>query len=585
MITGNKSKPSEKKLNDILNYYNEHRYDDAEKLIKSILQNFPDHLFSLKILAVIYSQTGKAKDAVKINQKIVTLSPNDPEVHNNLGISLKNLDKLDEARSSFEDAIKLNPKYANAYYNLSTIFDKKDMHTEALNANQKAIQFGLQTVEAYIKLGLKLYQCDRFKEAEESYRQAISLESNHPELYFNLGNTLFKQRNLKEAESSYKRGLALKPDDVEACNNLGNILTDQGKMVEAKINYEQAIKLKPEFGRVHLNLSRLKRFNIEDEQFKQMKGLCSDENYSLDGQYHLLFALSKAYEDLEDLEKAYEYYNKANAIRKNDLNYSIQEDINLFNELKNNYPLVKKYSNYFNKIKIDKIPVFITGMPRSGTTLVEQIISSHEDVTAGGELDFISEFGSSLARGQCNLNQRDLLNFRNKYLNKINNISKKTLMITDKMPNNFRFIGLIATAIPEAKIIHVKRNSAATCWGVFKQCFTSESNSFSYSLDDTVEYYRLYTDLMHFWNKSLSSRIYELDYDLLVSDQERETKQLIKYLGLGWEEDCLYPEKNTGNVYTASNVQVRKKVYKDSSKQWEKFKPFLGGLLDNICDR
>jgi len=582
MITGNKSKPSEKKLNDILNYYNEQRYDDAEKLIKSILQNFPDHLFSLKILAVIYSQTGKAKDAVKINQKIVTLSPNDPEVHNNLGISLKNIDKLDEARSSFEDAIKLNPKYANAYYNLSTIFDKKDMHTEALNANQKAIQLGLQTVEAYIKLGLKLYQCDRFKEAEESYRQAISLESNHPELYFNLGNTLFKQRNLKEAESSYKCGLALKPDDVEACNNLGNILTDQGKMVEAKINYEQAIKLKPEFGRAHLNLSRLKRFNIEDEQFKQMKGLCSDENYSLDGQYHLLFALSKAYEDLEDLEKAYEYYNKANAIRKNDLNYSIQEDINLFNELKNNYPLVKKYSNYFNKIKVDQIPVFITGMPRSGTTLVEQIISSHEDVTAGGELDFISEFGSLLARGQCNLNQRDLLNFRNKYLNKINNISKKTLMITDKMPNNFRFIGLIATAIPEAKIIHVKRNSAATCWGVFKQCFTSESNSFSYSLDDTVEYYRLYTDLMNFWNKSLSSRIYELDYDLLVSDQERETKQLIKYLGLGWEEDCLSPEKNTGNVYTASNVQVRKKVYKDSSKQWEKFKPFLRGLLDNI---
>ena len=155
-------------------------------------------------------------------------------------------------------------------------------------------------------------------------------------------------------------------------------------------------------------------------------------------------------------------------------------------------------------------------------------------------------------------------------------------MITDKMPNNFRFIGLIATVIPEAKIIHVKRDSAATCWGVFKQCFTSESNSFSYSLSDTVEYYRLYTGLMDFWTKSLSSRIYELDYDLLVSDQERETKQLIKYLGLEWEEDCLSPEKNTGNVYTASNVQVRKKVYKGSSEQWEKFKPFLEGLLDNI---
>ena len=178
------------------------------------------------------------------------------------------------------------------------------------------------------------------------------------------------------------------------------------------------------------------------------------------------------------------------------------------------------------------------------------------------------------------MNTDALLSFREKYLTELQRVSNGRLFVTDKMPNNFRYIGLIVSALPEAKIIHVKRNPAAVCWANYKQYFYSKTLGYCYSLNDMISYYRLYEDLMEFWGETCSKSIYNLDYEVLTVNQNDETYKLIEHLGLDWDEKCLFPQNNRRSVATASNTQIRKKVYQGSSQQWKKYKPFLKGQLD-----
>jgi hypothetical protein len=228
------------------------------------------------------------------------------------------------------------------------------------------------------------------------------------------------------------------------------------------------------------------------------------------------------------------------------------------------------------------MPIFIVGMPRSGTTITEQIISSHPQVTGGGELDFVAEFGATLARGGSQVNDNSLLIFREKYLSKLQEIANGKTIVTDKMPLNFRYLGLLAAAFPEAKIVHLQRDPAAVCWENYKKYFGSKALGYSYGLDDVVTYYSLYQKLMKFWENELGNKIYHLDYELLTTNQESETRKLIDYLELDWDEKLLSPQDNSRHVKTASNIQIRQKVYQGSSLQWKKYEPFINGAFDGL---
>lgn len=221
-------------------------------------------------------------------------------------------------------------------------------------------------------------------------------------------------------------------------------------------------------------------------------------------------------------------------------------------------------------------------MLRSGTTLVEQIVSSHPLVTGAGELSFVHQFGGSIAVGQTPVDSEALTTFREEYLSALKQRSGGKASVTDKMPQNFRFLGLIARALPESKIIHVKRDPAAVCWANYTQYFVSDSLGYCYGLEDILHYHRLYEDLMKYWHQALPNRIYDLDYEALTERQEEETRKLIAHLGLEWDDACLSPEKNARGVATASNVQIRRKVYQGSSERWRRFRPFLHGALDHL---
>ena len=221
-------------------------------------------------------------------------------------------------------------------------------------------------------------------------------------------------------------------------------------------------------------------------------------------------------------------------------------------------------------------------MPRSGTTLVEQIISSHSTVQAAGELGHLPRYGASLSLGDQFINSNNILKVRNAYLGELQKISDSSPFITDKMPNNFLYIGLILKALPEAKIIHVQRDPAATCWSNFKHYFTTKGLGYSYNLGDTVGFFKMYQNLMEFWETQYAGQIYHLNYDKLTDEQEDQTRKLIEHLGVEWENACLSPQENKRSIRTASQQQVREKVYKGSSQAWRKFEPYLSYAFNEL---
>ena len=429
---------------------------------------------------------------------------------------------------------------------------------------------------------LEHYQNGRFSDAE---KLAVHITQDFPKHQFAwkvLGAVLGATGRKSEAVDANQKAVALSPQDAEAHSNLGITLKELGRLDEAEASYNQAIALKPDLADAHRNLTLMKKFDAQDEQYSKMQELYLDKNISEEQRCHINFGLAKACEDLGDFEQAFAHYSEGNMQRKKLLNYDINKDVERFRKIKSNYPQIAYNSLEPEKFSKDLMPIFIVGMPRSGTTLVEQIISSHSKVTGAGELAFAAQFGAAIATGITEANNESLLNFRSKYLTKLKSVSNENLIITDKMPQNFRYIGLLAAAFPEAKIIHVKRNPAAVCWANYKQYFVSKNIGYCYAIDDIISYHKLYENLMDFWTNTLSNRIYKLDYELLTVNQESETRQLIEYLGLDWDEKCLSPQNNMRSVATASNVQVRKKVYRGSSEQWRKYQPFLNGALDSF---
>lgn len=608
--------PAKQDLERLLSLYQGKQYRAAEKLAISLTKKFPLHDFAWKVLGGIFQQAGKTAKSLIANKKAVELSPGDAANHNNLGNVLKASGRSNEAKTSYEKALALSPRYVEAYYNLGNTLKNLGKLNEAEANFRKAITLMPHLAEAHNNLGVTLMELGKFSDAEESFRRAVGLKPDYAEAHNNLGITQQELGRLDQALSSYRKTIALKPDFAEAHNNLGNTLKKMRRLEEAKASYEQSIELRPGFAEAHNNLgvthqelgkfeeaktqykkailakpnfaeahrhfALLKKFDSKDDQFLKMSNIYFDSNTSEEHRCHINFALAKAHEDLNDFEQAFLHYNKGNSLRKKLLNYNANHEAELFKQIKANYPQIKQSTPNTDRLPIDLIPIFIVGMPRSGTTIVEQIISAHSEVKGAGELPFAAEFGENIAYGSTEQSIESVLNFRKKYLERLRHFSDGKLIVTDKMPQNFRYIGLLATAFPEAKIIHVKRSPAAVCWANYKQYFISRDLGYSYSLLDTIEYYKLYETLMAFWDNSLRDRIFHLDYELMVKNQETETRQLISHLGLDWDEKCLAPQKNKRSVATASSSQVRKKVYQGSSENWRNYEPFLNGLLDQF---
>ena len=469
----------------------------------------------------------------------------------------------------------------NQLQDLINLFNQDQMQRAIAEASQLLSDFPGSSI-LYNIVGAANRGLGNLEEAIEAYEKAISIKPDYAEAYGNMGVTLKDQGKLKEAMEAFKKALEVRPDYAEVYNNMGNAFKDQGNLEEAIEAYEKAISIKPDCADAHRHLSSVKKYKIGDPHFMQVESLYNETGLNQDSKCSLNFALAKMYEDIGKINKAFGHLSEGNALRKKVLNYSITKDVMLFSKLKETQPFLLEKSRKMKRGVYRVKPIFILGMPRSGTTLVEHIISSHSKVTGAGELRYMSQYGAALAAGISDLSEETISWFREKYLSELINLSNGRSCVTDKMPENFRFIALICAAFPEAKIIHVQRDSRATCWSNFRQYFSTNDLGYCYNLDDIVSYYKLYFSLMEFWQSKYGKRIYNLDYERLTEDQENETRKLIKHLEIDWEDSCLSPQENKRSVRTVSQHQVRQKVYQGSSHVWRKYEPFIDGVFERL---
>ena len=530
-------------------------------------------------------KTGQFQEALAAINGLIKTYDKDPFLYNIKGSCLCETGDLSASIASFEKAILINPDYAEALYNLGVAYQKLDQPDMAIETYKKAIAIQHAYPTAHHNLGIIYFQKDQMNSAIKSFEWAIAYSPNYSEAIRNLGSALQKINQFDEAKKQFEKVISLDPEYAQAYEDLGILCEIINLPNEALSYFEKALKVNPYLTNSYRNLSKLIKFKAKDPLISQMESLYSKSDLHPLHKINLCFSLAKAYEDLNHKDNFFKFLNEGNALRKKELNYDIIQSNNVHSTIIN---LFSSNQTVINKPKKNsKIkPIFIVGMPRSGTTLVEQIISNHHKVYGAGELltlrkviDPILE--SYLKDNKYTISKKDLSLAREQYIDSLSNLNVSEKIITDKMPVNFRLIGFILSAIPEAKIIHIKRDARAICWSNYKHYFTA-GNGFSFDQDDLVKFYTLYSEMMDFWHTLFPKKIYDISYEELTKNQKNETQKLLNYCELDWDDNCLNFHKNTRGVVTASSSQVRQKMYQGSSEAWKKYESNLKPIIEGL---
>ena len=572
-------------INSVISLYSNGHIQEALDSVETLIKGYPEEPLLYNISGVCYKAVGQLDTAVKSFEKAIALKPDYTEVNYNLGLTLQELGQLEDAVKCYEKAIATKPDYAEAHNNLgATLKDLGQLDT-AVKSYKKAVTVKPDYAEAHYGFGITLYLLDQLEDAIKCYEKAVAIKPDYAEAHYNLGGTFYQLNQLDAAVKSYKKAIAVKPDYAEVHFSLGVVFRTLSQQDAAVKCYEKAVAIKPGYAEAHRNLSALKKYTKDDPQITQMQSLISTSDLSQLDRMNLCFALAKVYEDLGKQDELFKFLHEGNRLRKEDLSYSLDKDQKLFTSCRNLFgslPSAIENSLSYETSAIQ--PIFIVGMPRSGTSLVEQIIASHHAVHGAGELSTLSELSYPIINDYSNyydtnsLLKKAFFSIRQQYLDSLSSFNVSENIITDKMPLNFRYIGFILSAFPEAKIIHLKRDAMATCWSIYKHYFQSRGNGFSYNLEDLAGFYDMYIDLMAFWHQLYSDKIYDLCYEDLTTNQEEETRKLLEYCELDWDENCLNFHTTKRAVKTASALQVRQKMYQGSSKVWKQHEAYLEPL-------
>ena len=498
-------------------------------------------------------KSGDLPKAEQVSKKLIAANPNAVFLYNLLGLILTGQKKLEEAIEYYEKGLKIDPNFAMIYNNLGLLF-----------FNQKSD--------------------GNLEKAENLYKKSITLNENIPEPHTNLGNLYNLLNKTEEAINYHKKSIAINPKFSYAYFNLSNVYLAIGKFSEAKKQLNEAIKLNPNFFYAHRMLSRITKYTNKEKHFKDLEELYNKINIdNTENKMDIAFALGKAYEDIQNFEKSFSFYKEANLLCRKKIIFSINEEKEKFKEIKNIY--VEKLFNKFNNSGfLDSSPIFILGMPRSGTTLIEQILSSHSEVFGADEVEFIPDLIKKNFKDRdlrlyfldnVIFNEDNLKKIGKEYISKMNYISHNSKRTTDKLPTNFLSIGFIKLIFPNSKIVHCNRNARDNIFSIFKSHFPGGKINFAYDLDEIIEYYNLYLDLMKHWNEMLPGFIFNIKYENLISDTELQIRNLLNFCNLDWQNDCLKFYNNKRPIKTASDTQARNKIYNTSIDSWKNYEKYF----------
>ena len=564
------------------------RLQAAEYVCRQILALEPNHAEAWHLLGIVGGQAGNHQRAAECFSRSLAVRPDWAEAHVNLGNALRQLGKLDEAVPMLRRALQLQTGSAEAHNNLGNALGDQGKLDEAIACYRRALELRPGYANAHYNLANALSQQGKLDEAVACYRRALELQPDFTEAHNNLGNALKDQGRPDEAAACYRLALRLAPDRADLHRNLGHAYRDLGQFDDAKREYSAALRLNPGDVKIHYSLSLIQRFRPEDQStVEELEAAAARNNLPALERRQLHFTLGKAYDDLGQYDRAFSHYHEANELARPD--FDRQQFVRLVERMEAWFPKSRFAAGAGGDSgSPSQLPVFIVGMPRSGTTLVEQIIASHPQVYGCGELadtDLMANelWGSRIAEPLVSspppgLQPQRLAQLAEAYLQRRRAVCGDALRTTSKMPTNFFHLGLIALLFPKARVIHCRRDPLDTCLSCYFSDF-KKSAPYHYRLEDLGFYYRLYLRLMDHWRAALPLAMLEVQYEELVGRPEELSRRMIDFCGLAWDDRCLRYYESRRPVQTSSVWQVRQPIYTTSIERWKHYIQHLEPLL------
>ena len=460
-------------------------------------------------------------------------------------------------------------------------------HKKAINTFLHILNLDNKNIAAYNNLGNVFKNMKNFEEAKINYEKALEINPNFVNARTNYGNLFFELNNYEAAILNLKKAIDIDNKSVQPYYNLGLVYQSIGENKKAIQNFEMVLKLAPNLTSADKMISRLIKYSKDHPHIKQMEDKIKNQKLNHSQKSQLYFALGKAYEDFEDFDSSFQNIELANNHKKEFIKYDLNNDLKTFKELKSfflnyNFQLNSKNSK-------DKKIIFIIGLPRSGTSLVEQIMSSHSKIYGCGELDYMTKlitenfYTNGILDNEklkkLSLNKKE--DIAKKYMNLIEKFQPDSSIYTDKAPLNFIWVGIIKILLPNSKIIHCKRNSKDNILSLYKNDFDDRLN-FSYDFKDLFEFFKEYRELMDLWKTKLNNKIYDVEYENVIKSPEIEIKKLLNFCELDFEENCLNFYQNKRPIKTVSSAQARQPLYNKSINSYKNFEIYMKNIFQQI---
>lgn len=562
------------------------RFDEAIERLRKALELDPKLQSAQLTLVHALSESGRADQADETMQAFLRADPARQQIaqaaeHHRAG-------RLEEAEAIYRDILRRDSRNLEALRLLALIAMTTEHYGQAEQLLKRAVEIAPDFLAAWMDLSRAQLERMDLPAALASIERAAELSPHSANVQIHAANVLARSGRHDQAIETYRRAIDFKPGLPAGYLGLGNTLKTIGRQAEAIEAYRQATVLRPESSEAWWSLSNLKTFRFEDGEIAAMERQLESPALPDESRVQFCFALAKASEDRGDHARAFELYARGNRIRR------AREEYDPVHTEVINERIIKVFDAGFlarhaGRGHPDPAPIFVVGLPRSGSTLIEQILASHSEVEATHELPEVGRLIQGINRDRKDRNSypEAVLDYGDdawaalgrSYLEQTRQYRRDAPRFIDKNPNNFASIGLLSLALPNARFINTRRHPLDTCLSCFKQLF-ARGQPFTYDLVELGEYYLQYERMMAHWHAVLPGRVLDVQYESVVADLETETRRLLQFCGLPWEDACLRYHETERAIRTASSEQVRRPIYTDSVGQWRHYRSELAELIE-----
>jgi tetratricopeptide (TPR) repeat protein len=539
-------------------------------------------------IALAYKDLGRLPQAVRHFRESIRLDPGSPVVHNNLGNVLRLLERPDEAVQYYETALLLQPGFAECWSNLAAALNESTRHEPALSAVTRALQLDPGLAQAWNNKGDILLSQARYPEALDCYRKAAELSPKYCAALINMARAQRDMNEPEEALATLSKVLDIEPRNPQAHHVMGVLREQMGDRDGAAECFREAIRVTPEMTIAHYNLAQIRGRRGTDEEYAAMLSLWERDDLAPSSRMYLAYGLSRACEQRGEHDRSFAYLAEGNRIKAAARPYDDADTARYMDSI------VAASEATISRLgrsagHADPRPLFVLGMPRSGTSLTEQILASHSQVAGAGELSYAYDMvhrirkmtGEVFPGNMQRLSAEQLRELGEYYMSRHAATDLQSRYVVDKTPLNFQYIGILALALPQARFIHCYRDPVANCYAIHRMPF-DERQTYAHDLAALGRYYTRYWNLMQRWKELFPGRILDVRYEDTVADIEVQSRRMLDFLGLPFEEAVLHYYATERLVKTPSASQVREPIYADSVAAWKKYEKYLGPLIENL---